>query len=711
MTALVHVYFWIFALSPLVIRGFNVDTTSPVIHSGPTDSLFGFSVSVHQTQGTSWLLVGAPQAQTDQRDVVQGGAVYKCPASPDSSVQCEQIPFGANEGDWGWDRVGFCQAGISADITHNKKHIVVGAIGSYYNQGQVYVKGVSTKSLYSTREGPPTDDNNYQACNVIKTMKQKAKVCLSPLIGYSVATGEFSNDDNDEDFVVGVPRSNDLKGMVKVFNSQLLLLHELLGEQLGAYFGFAVAVQDVNNDRIDDIIVGAPFFTDKAGTAEKWEAGRVYVYLQNHNNDFSDPSMLTGVQSRARFGSSLGTLHDINQDGFKDIAIGAPYGGDDERGAVYIYHGSSKGLKKNPAQIIKASDISSNLRTFGSSLSGGLDMDKNHYTDLLVGAYESDQVILLRSKPVVNLDVNIRFSTDFIDLEDKKCADHGIPVACFTLTTCFSYTGRHVPSSIEVEFIISLDTLKFHPKRAYFRETGAQDEMITLTIHKKKRELCKGNFVFLKSDIKDKYSAIAVDVSYKLVENEDLVSMSELPPVVNKQLTSVIRKQAHILNDCGDSKICVPDLSLKAEMSSPIYIGSHDLVILEVTVTNNGDDAFESQVTIQLPPGFHYVRVQKRDSDYTVGCMDIDNGIGLVICDCGNPISAGHKVKFDLTLSTIQYNITYSTEEISLSANSSNAEESSTLGDNNIIVIIPVKINAGISFTGKSVQKTVLQGQ
>ena len=32
--------------------------------------------------------------------------------------------------------------------------------------------------------------------------------------------------------------------------------------------------------RLDDIVVGAPFYTDRSTTVETWEAGRVYIYYQ-----------------------------------------------------------------------------------------------------------------------------------------------------------------------------------------------------------------------------------------------------------------------------------------------------------------------------------------------------------------------------------------------------------------------------------------------
>lgn len=93
----------------------------------------------------------------------------------------------------------------------------------------------------------------------------------------------------------------------------------------------------------------------------------------------------------------------------EDFVVGAPYEGSFEdcrkasyTGAVYIYHGSKTGIRKKYSQVIRAEDVyllnqgSSSLTTFGFSLSGGQDLDDNLYTDLVVGAYESDVVYLFR---------------------------------------------------------------------------------------------------------------------------------------------------------------------------------------------------------------------------------------------------------------------------------------------------------------------------
>ena len=62
-----------------------------------------------------------------------------------------------------------------------------------------------------------------------------------------------------------------------------------------------------------------------------------------------------------------------------DLAVGAPYDGDDNRGAVYVFHGSTNGIRIKASQIIFARDIDPSLSTFGYSLSGGFDMDGNVY--------------------------------------------------------------------------------------------------------------------------------------------------------------------------------------------------------------------------------------------------------------------------------------------------------------------------------------------
>ena len=58
-------------------------------------------------------------------------------------------------------------------------------------------------------------------------------------------------------------------------------------------------------------------------------------------------------------------------------------------------------------QKILGKDVDSGIRTFGWSLSGGMDLDGNKYPDVLVGAYESSNAVYIRSAPVVHLDSKV----------------------------------------------------------------------------------------------------------------------------------------------------------------------------------------------------------------------------------------------------------------------------------------------------------------
>lgn len=52
----------------------------------------------------------------------------------------------------------------------------------------------------------------------------------------------------------------------------------------------------------------------------------------------------------ARFGSSIASVRDLNQDSYNDVVVGAPLE-DNHGGAVYIFHGFRASLLKTPKQV------------------------------------------------------------------------------------------------------------------------------------------------------------------------------------------------------------------------------------------------------------------------------------------------------------------------------------------------------------------------
>nr|XP_054767079.1 integrin alpha-V-like [Lytechinus pictus] len=169
-----------------------------------------------------------------------------------------------NREDYGFDKITHCQAGFSGKILSDNSALVMGAPGSYYLQGQIYVQSLLNQSVVqATQEsntGTYSFDNSYR--------------------GYSLALGDF-NGDGVQDYVVGTPRAESLMGLVAIFDQNLNQFNQVVGTQIVAYFGYSVTVVDVNNDTYDDLLVGAPMYMDDAPAIQRWEAGCVYVYLQN----------------------------------------------------------------------------------------------------------------------------------------------------------------------------------------------------------------------------------------------------------------------------------------------------------------------------------------------------------------------------------------------------------------------------------------------
>ncbi|OWJ99757.1 ITGAV, partial [Cervus elaphus hippelaphus] len=161
-------------------------------------------------------------------------------------------------------------------------------------------------------------------------------------------------------------------------------LHNFTGEQMAAYFGFSVAATDINGDDYADVFIGAPLFMDRGSDGKLQEVGQVSVSLQKASGDFQTIK-LNGFEVFARFGSAIAPLGDLDQDGFNDIAIAAPYGGEDKKGIVYIFNGRPTGLNAVPSQILEGKWAARSMPpSFGYSMKGATDIDKNGYPDFQV---------------------------------------------------------------------------------------------------------------------------------------------------------------------------------------------------------------------------------------------------------------------------------------------------------------------------------------
>lgn len=72
---------------------------------------------------------------------------------------------------------------------------------------------------------------------------------------------------------------------VLLYSTDLTNLYNITGDQLGAYFGYSICVSDVDGDGGDDIIIGAPLFSEFSKNDGSYETGKIYVYLKKEVHD------------------------------------------------------------------------------------------------------------------------------------------------------------------------------------------------------------------------------------------------------------------------------------------------------------------------------------------------------------------------------------------------------------------------------------------
>uniref|UniRef100_A0A8C2ZC07 Integrin alpha-2 domain-containing protein n=1 Tax=Cyclopterus lumpus TaxID=8103 RepID=A0A8C2ZC07_CYCLU len=474
-----------------------------------------------------------------------------------------------------------CNMGISASITQTD--IIVGSPGSY----------------------------EWQVMDVYMC------VCVCVCVGYSVTQALHLLSQDDETIVTGAPKDSreDARGSVllAVKHSHSLTTQQTLrGEQTGSYFGNAVTTADLNNDGWNDLLVGAPFYFQRQQEA----GGAVYVYM--NKGGWFDPrpsAVLTGPSGSA-FGMAVAAAGDLDQDGFQDFAVGAPF---HETGSVMIWTGSSEGVSTEPSQVIRGSRVSPVFRTFGYSLSGGLDVDGNQYPDLLVGSLD-DAVALLR----------------YLNLPPQ-------------------------PGTINIK------------SRLRFRDNGQSVYSGFLSMPNKH---CSEVLLFfvLQNPIRDKVEPLVfslnVSLYEKLPKKRNAVQDLKRLPVLSQSprpIRTQIQIRFNFIKACGPDNRCHSNLQMMAQFTDEnqnpfdqqvlYYNTNFNRLFLEVNISNTpspgrqAEDAHNAVLNISIPPSLIYSGVR------TKAVMQCSVEDAVLLCELGNPFKSNRQV---------QVLIIFQTSEISL---------------------------------------------
>uniref|UniRef100_A0A8C2X1Z3 Integrin subunit alpha 7 n=1 Tax=Cyclopterus lumpus TaxID=8103 RepID=A0A8C2X1Z3_CYCLU len=728
------------------VSGFNLDITHTLHKLGDRGTFFGFSLALHQQltpEPQSWILVGAPQAAGHgQLRGSRPGALFKCPITPEE-YDCERVdidgevnlnkeskdnqwlgvtvksqgiggkvvtcahlyelrqrvnkpaetrdPIGRcyvlsedlterddlDGGEWkfcegrpqGHEQFGFCQQGLSVSFSPDNNFILFGAPGTYNWKGLLFMASpIEDALLYKTLE-PSSRPTTFE------------DVAPNSYLGFSVDSAMGIMSLGELTFVAGAPRANHTGAVVLLRKDNVYRLvpqHIFWGEELASSFGYSVATVDLNKDGWTDLIVGAPNFFDRKAEI----GGAVYVYLNpfGHWDDQARPIRLNGTYD-SMFGITVSNIGDLDQDGYGDIAVGAPFDGD---GKVFIYRGSDSGIETKPAQVLDGRDF--DVRCFGYSISGGLDIDNNHYPDIAVGSL-NDSVVLFRSRPVIHVIRDVSIDPQFIDLEQYNCKGregwHLSEHPYFYMKTCYfmiclwTETGIRRNKTIlsSVLLVLSYTTNKL------FDQTSCL--VINLFF----------NPLSMQENIRDKLRPISLAITHTIKSvpprrHSGAKRLEKLAPVLSVSPSNTLHSEVNFLREgCGSDKICQSNLKLSyqfgtrpltSDLFTPLPKDEDDvqvfslsdqrLVVLEISVTNipsdpllpeeDGDDAHAAQLLISLPNTLSYAgsRITQQ-----MRCQANPNG-SQVECDLGNPVKRGNKLTFSINFGTS--NITIETTEL-----------------------------------------------
>ncbi|XP_067167901.1 integrin alpha-IIb [Apteryx mantelli] len=596
----------------------------------------------------------------------------------------------------------YCELGFSAAAGPDGT-LVLGAPGGYYFSGLLYSVSVDailsryhgTSLLWPEGPGRPT-------------AQQASEDYDNAYRGYSVAVGELDGDRDTTEYVVGVPNKSDTRGEVEIFSAGLSLrrLQGIASEQVASYFGHTVAVADVDGDGRDDVLVGAPLFLERRADGKHHEVGRVYLYLQRGARPYAQPwQTLTGPDAYGRFGSAIASLGDLDQDGYTDVAVGAPFGGDAGSGRVFVFRGQSEGLARTPSQRLESPFPGP--AAFGFALRSASDLDGNGYPDLLVGAFGAAKVAVYRGQPVVVAHAQLGVPNG-LNPEEQQCAvpGSGARVSCFSISLCVSVSGQRIPKSIHLLADLQLDRLKQKPARRVLLLHGGQSSWgQDLTLVPGAPPLCRNLTAYLRdeAEFKDKLSPIVVSLNLTLAAAQGTAGL-ELVLYGD----TLVQEQTRIVLDCGEDNVCTPDLRLAADTpGTRLLIGAENAVRLRANASNAGEGAFEAELRVQLPPGTHY---QKAASDIQgqekLGCNPWkENGSHVVVCELGNPMKAGTRVTVDMELSVSDLEDVGDAIAFRLQLRSKNSHNPNSAVE---VVRVPVETQATVRLRGTSLPATAV---
>uniref|UniRef100_A0A4W6FGI4 Integrin subunit alpha 11 n=1 Tax=Lates calcarifer TaxID=8187 RepID=A0A4W6FGI4_LATCA len=583
------------------------------------------------------------------------------------------------------------QAGFSSHLV--KDGILLGAVGAYDWNGAVLKEtkhGKVVPPKFSYKDEFPEELKNHGA-----------------YLGYSV--GSLVSSRGSQLYVAGAPRFNHT-GKVIVFTlkntGNLTILHALLGEQIGSYFGSELLSMDIDGDgQTDILLVAAPMYYSQG-----WERGKVYIYSVTPQTRFVLQGALevSDRSQNSRLGSALAQIPDMNGDGFRELVIGAPLE-DDHQGAVYVFYGQDKTIQRQYRQHLSAAGFSAGLQYFGQSLHGVLDINGDGLVDLAVGALGA--AVIIWSRGVVRIQAKLTFEPEKVNIFNKDCRRGGKEVTCMSVIVCLSLDSRtktktKTRTDVAVWYSLVLDERRF-PPRAVLDESDRIIHAVTdHCFQQETPDYGRPIVVFLETGMQN------------LDEG----------PVLDPDWPSTLRAELPFWNGCEQEDTCVPDLILHSQTDlmnvqqfcssrdraawslcshQEVSLGSVSVVetgrrrmVVYARLENQGENAYGTSIDISTSTNLVFSSLIVKDqSDIQIECFAEDRLASQRFCNLSAP--------FLKSLSQVGIESTqYLFLAVCMFVLTSDGEDG--YPDDNINdILLPLKYQTDLLFTRESLCRTV----
>ncbi|XP_069591285.1 integrin alpha-X-like [Ranitomeya imitator] len=507
----------------------------------------------------------------------------------------------------------YSQEGFSAVITPDGA--LLGAVGAYGWTGGVYNYQIGQDKATFINV---TEDNT--------DMKDS-------YLGYSVL--QLQSDI----IAMGAPRYQHT-GKVLVFRwdaqgARWNPAANVLGDQIGSYFGSALSMVKMSpSDFV--LVVGAPSYYSPVAPG-----GRVYlcpVSAQAMNSQRS-PNTITcretlqgeSSESMGYFGAAITVLPDLTADGFLDLAVGAPFENDGQ-GALYIFPGKIGGFRTSRIQRIEGSKMGSGVQFFGRSLAGNLDMTNDGLPDVTVGG--EGVAVILRSRPVLQVNVSITFKPLEFPLSSYECTDTRKQQVT-EINVCFNQRLKSIKATgdtmASVEYNLLLDARRTQNRAVFSGPPVPKVRELSLSRELRGPRTCDRYEIILPECVEDSLTPLRVSLNFSLIGN----------PVLSEDSQRSHSGEISFEKNCGVDSVCRDNLSMNLTFSGlqHLVVGLFLDVNLTVSVTNKGDDSYNARVLIPFPQNLSYRRVSLLQSNkrVTITCSTLDS-LRTVSCGVNQPL-------------------------------------------------------------------------